>query len=209
MQQHLGGALCLPERAGYLTIVHAQCEAHDQRFPTIVRQAGNFLENLGKLGADLDQFFRVMAGRDLARRLKWCLRLARPVAIEIDRKVLSDPDEPRAQWPTVSLLDRLGEVAVCLHKDLLGEIFGVMMIAEAVVRKRVDIAQVLGVSLFETTIEFRLAEPVAVLASAWRELLFAWRECVFVAWRKSVVRTRLLVFRHIVSVPLPKRAATP
>ena len=96
-----------------------------------------------QLLAPLDERLGVVWRADDRRVLDRGLRLARAVAVEVRREVVGDPDEPRAQRAAVGLALRALEVPVGLQEGLLGQVLRVVVIAHAVVRVRVHVAQVL------------------------------------------------------------------
>ena len=69
---------------------------------------------------------------------------------------MGDPDEPRAQGTPVGFTQSAFEVAVRLEEGLLGEVFGIVVVADAVVAVRVDVAQVDPIELCEASVELRL-----------------------------------------------------
>ena len=74
-------------------------------------------------------------------------RLARAVAVQVGGEVVGDADQPRAQRPAVGLALRALEVAVGLQERLLGQVLRVVVIADAVVRVAVHVAQVRPVEI--------------------------------------------------------------
>src|SRR5581483_10156415 len=93
VQEHLGRAVGAPECPGDLPVVHAKSEAHDQRLAAIVGELLDAVEDRLELLAPLHQRLRGVRGRDHVGVLDPRLRLARPVAIEVRRQVVGDPDE--------------------------------------------------------------------------------------------------------------------
>ena len=81
---------------------------------------------------------------------------------------MGDADEPRAQRAAVGLALGALEVPVGLQEGLLGEVLGVVVVADAVVGVGVDVAQVIAVELLEVAVELglRLAREGGRLASA-------------------------------------------
>ena len=69
---------------------------------------------------------------------------------------MRDADQPRAQRPAVGLAQRPLEVAVGLQEGLLGQVLGVVMVADPVVGVGVDVAQVRPVELGELRVELGL-----------------------------------------------------
>jgi hypothetical protein len=80
----------------------------------------------------------------------------RTIAVEVGGEVVSDPDQPRAQRPSVRLASRPFEVPVGLEKGLLGEVLRVVMVADPVVRVGIDVAQVGSIQVLEGTVELGL-----------------------------------------------------
>ena len=60
------------------------------------------------------------------------------------------------QRPAVGLAQRALEVPVGLQEGLLGEVLGVVVVADPVVAVGVDVAQVAAVELGEASVELRL-----------------------------------------------------
>ena len=60
---------------------------------------------------------------------------------------MGDPDQPRAQRPPVGFALGALEVAIGLQERLLGQVLGVVVVADAVVGVAVDVAQVRPVEL--------------------------------------------------------------
>ena len=77
------------------------------------------------------------------------LRPARAVAVVVRGQVVGDADQPGPQRPAVRLALRPLEVAVGLEEGLLGEVLGVVVVPDAVVRVAVDVAQMRAVELGE------------------------------------------------------------
>jgi hypothetical protein len=69
---------------------------------------------------------------------------------------VGDPDEPRPQRAPLRLALCPLEVTVGLQERLLGEVLGVVVVADPVVRVRVDVAQVRLVELREGRVELGL-----------------------------------------------------
>ena len=105
------------------------------------------LEDPLEVVAVLDQRLGRVRRRDRARVVDRRLRLARAVAVVVRRQVVGDPDQPRPQRPPVRLALRALEVPVGLQERLLGEVLGVVVVADPVVRVRVDVAQMRPVEL--------------------------------------------------------------
>ncbi len=78
---------------------------------------------------------------------------ARAVAVVVGGEVVSDPDQPRPQRPPVGLAQRALEVPVGLQERLLGEVLGVVVVADPVVGVAVDVAQMRAVELGEVRVE--------------------------------------------------------
>ena len=174
MQQHLGGAVGASERPGDLPVVHPQREAHDQRLAAVIGQLLDPGEDRLELLAALDQRLGGVRRRDHPRVLDRRLRLAGAVTVEVGRQVVRDADEPRPQRPAVGFAQRPLEVAVGLQKRLLGEVLGIVVVADPVVAVGVDVAQVGAVELGEPGVELRLVlgvpsstawEPISVQAA--------------------------------------------
>ena len=70
---------------------------------------------------------------------------------------MRDPDEPRPQRAAVGLAQRALEVPVGLQEGLLGEVLGVVVVADAVVAVGVDVAQMRAVQLAESGVQLGLA----------------------------------------------------
>jgi hypothetical protein len=93
------------------------------------------------------------------------LGLARAVAIEVGREVVGDADQPRPQRPPVRLAPGALEVPVGLEKRLLGEVLGVVVVADSVVGVGVHVAQVRAVELRELAVELDLVHQFLHLTS--------------------------------------------
>src|SRR6185503_13066483 len=91
-------------------------------------------------------------GRVVDRRL----RAPGPVAIQVRRQIVGDPDEPRSQWTAVRLVHGPLEVPVGLQERLLRQVLGVVVVPHPVVGVRVDVPQVCPVELRELAIELLL-----------------------------------------------------
>ena len=98
----------------------------------------------------------VCSVRERARVVDRRLRPARAVAVVVGREVVGDADQPRAQRPALGLALRALEVPVGLQERLLGEVLGVVVVADPVVRVGVDVAQVRPVEVGEVRVELRL-----------------------------------------------------
>src|SRR5687767_1694756 len=114
VDEHLGRAVRLAQRARDLAVVHAQGEAHDQGLPALVRQPFELSHQQAELLPALDHpLRRVRMGRRLDGLDVRC-RPTRAVAVEIRREVVGDADEPRAHGPAGGLAARAVEVPVRL-----------------------------------------------------------------------------------------------
>ena len=69
---------------------------------------------------------------------------------------MGDPDQPRPQRPAVGLAPGPVEVPVGLQEGLLGEVLGVVVVADPVVGVGVDVAQVGPVEVLEGAVQLRL-----------------------------------------------------
>jgi hypothetical protein len=76
--------------------------------------------------------------------------------VVVGGEVVSDPDEPRAERAAVRLPPGALEVAVGLEERLLGDVLGVVVVADPVVRVRVDVTEVIAVELLEGAVELGL-----------------------------------------------------
>ena len=115
------------------------------------------VEHAAQLVASLDQLLgRVRRGEGAVVSSIGEDGLARAVAVEVGGEVVGDADQPRAQRPAVGLALRALEVAVGLQERLLGQILGVVMVADAVVGVAVDVAQMRAVEVGELRVELRL-----------------------------------------------------
>src|SRR5947207_14545490 len=153
VDEHLRGALRPPERPRDLLVVHAEREAHDQRFAPVVRQRRHAGEHRLELLASLHDRLRVVRGGDQRRVLELRLRPARAVAVVVRREVVRDADQPRPKRPAARLALRALEVPVGLEERLLREVLGVVVVARAVVAVAVDVAQVCAVQVAELAVE--------------------------------------------------------
>ncbi len=75
---------------------------------------------------------------------------------------MGDPDQPGPQRPAVGLAAGAIEVAVGLQEGLLGEVLGVVLVADPVVGVGVDVAQVGPVEVLEGAVELRLGGRLEV-----------------------------------------------
>src|SRR5262245_52991098 len=156
MYKHLGRAVGAPHCPRDLPIVHTQREAHDERFAAVVRKLLDPDEDPGQLVAPLHQVLGRVHRAERARVLDRRLGLARPVAIEVRREVVRDADQPWPQRAAVGLPQRPLVVAIGLQEGLLGQVLGVVVIANPVVGVGVDVPKVRSVELRELLIELRL-----------------------------------------------------
>src|SRR4051812_4468408 len=156
VQEHLGRAIGPAERPGDLPVRHVEREAHDQRVAAIVGEAVEPVQHQAQLLAPLhDLLGAVWVGRRLDG-IERGLGTARSVAVVVRGEVVGDPDQPRTQRSAVRLAPRPLEVPIGLKKGLLGDVLRVVMVADPVVRVRVDVAQMGAVELLEGAVELRL-----------------------------------------------------
>ncbi len=73
---------------------------------------------------------------------------------------MGDANQPGPQRPAVGLATGAVEVPVGLQKGLLGEVLGVVLVADPVVGVGVDVAQVSPVEVLEGAVELRLGGRV-------------------------------------------------
>jgi hypothetical protein len=85
--------------------------------------------------------------------------------VVVGSEVVRDPDEPRSQGTPVRLAAGALEVPVCLEEGLLGDVLGVVVVADAVVGVRVDVAQVIAIELLEGAIELGFRLPGLAVVS--------------------------------------------
>ncbi len=69
---------------------------------------------------------------------------------------MSDADQPRSQWPSIGPPPCTIEVSVGLQEGLLGQILGVVMVADSVIGIGIDVAQVGPVEILEGAVELGL-----------------------------------------------------
>jgi hypothetical protein len=93
----------------------------------------------------LDDPLRAVRRGDRLALLEDPLRPARPVAVVVGSQVVGDADEPRPQGPSVRLSSRALEVPIRLEEGLLGDVLGVVVVADAVVGVRVDVAEMVAI----------------------------------------------------------------
>src|SRR4051794_33642522 len=156
VQQHLGRAVGAVQGAGDLAVVHAEREAHDQRLAAVVGQLLDAAQDAGEIVTILDQPLGRVRGGERAGVVDVGLRPARAVAVVVRREVVGDADQPRPQRAPLGFLLGAREVAVRLQERLLGQVLGVVVVADAVVRVRVDVLQVCLVELAEVGVELGL-----------------------------------------------------
>src|SRR5436190_9536737 len=140
VQQDLGRAVASAQRPRDLAIRHPKCEPHDQRLAAVLREPLQPVHDQPQLLAPSDDALGVVRMRGRLDRVQPGLRATCPVAVVVGGEVVCDPDQPRSQRPAVRLATRALEVPVGLQEGLLGEVLGVVVVADAVVRVRVDVA---------------------------------------------------------------------
>ena len=114
------------------------------------------VEHAAELVAPLDQLLGRVRRGERRRLVDRRGRLARAVAVEVRGEVVRDADQPRAQRPPVRFALRALEVPVGLQERLLGQVLGVVVVADAVVGVAVDVAQMRAVELGELRVELGL-----------------------------------------------------
>ena len=91
--------------------------------------------------------------------------LSSGVAMEVRGEVVRDPDQPGPERPSVRFLAGPRKMPVGLQKCLLGQVLGVVMVADPVVRVRIDIPEMIAVELLEFAIDFGLVVHPTTLHS--------------------------------------------
>jgi hypothetical protein len=74
---------------------------------------------------------------------------------------VGDADEPGPQGAAVGLTAGPLEVAIGLEERLLGDVLGVVVVADPVVGVGVDVAEVIAIEALEGAVELGLRLPVA------------------------------------------------
>ena len=131
--------------------------------------------HLAQLLAALDDRLGAVRGGERLDVVERRLRAPRAVAVVVGGEVVGDPDQPGPQRPAVGLAPGALEVPVGLQEGLLGEVLGVVVVADPVVGVGVDVAQVGPVEILEGAVELRLrgrseaepAPPSGNRRSAW------------------------------------------
>ena len=100
-----------------------------------------------ELVAPLDELLGGVGSGERGRLVDRPGGLARAVAVEVGSEVVGDPDQPGPQRPPVGFALGALEVTVGLKEGLLGQILGVVVVADAVVGVAVDVAQMGAVEL--------------------------------------------------------------
>src|SRR5436190_13606092 len=161
MDQDLRGAVRAAQSARDLAVVHAEREAHDHGVAAVVRQVLEMVHHPLQLLASLDDPLGPVRRGDRLRFLEHALRPARPIAVIVRGQVVRDADEPGSQGAPVRLTARALEVSVGLEERLLSDVLRVMVVAHAVVRVRIDVAEVVAIETLEGAVELGLRLPVA------------------------------------------------
>src|SRR4051794_6261595 len=156
VNQDLGRPVGATERARDLTVVHAEREAHDQRVAAVIGQVLEVLHDALQLLPALDDLLGPVQRRDRLRLLEDPLRAPGPVAVVVRCEVVRDPDEPGPERPPIRLSASALEVPVGLEECLLGDVLGVVVVADPVVGVRIDVAQVVAVEALEGAVELSL-----------------------------------------------------
>src|SRR5436305_2183167 len=112
--------------------------------------------HLAQLLPSLGDRLGAVAGGDRVGDLERGLWSARAIAVVIGSEVVGDADQPGPQWPAVGLATRPVDVTVGLQEGLLGEVLGVVLVADPVVGVGIDVAQVGSVEILEGAIELGL-----------------------------------------------------
>jgi hypothetical protein len=108
----------------------------------------------------LDDSLRAVRRGDRLGLLQHPLRAARAIPVIVRGEVVGDADEPGAQRAAVGLTPRALEVAVGLQEGLLGDVLGVVVVADPVIGVGVDVAKVVAVEALEGAVELGLGLPV-------------------------------------------------
>ena len=131
-------------------------EAHDQRVASVIGQVLKVLHDPLQLLSPLDDLLGSVRRGERLGVLEHPLGPPGAVAVVVRGEVVGDPDEPGAKRAPVRLAPGALEVAVRLEERLLGDVLGVVVVTDPVVRVRVDIAQVIAIELLEGAIELGL-----------------------------------------------------
>src|SRR5262249_41044023 len=83
VDQHLGGPIASAQGAGDLSVVHPQCEAHDQRLAPVVGQLLQVVHHALQLLPALDDPLRAVRRRNRLGFLEDALGAAGPVAVVV------------------------------------------------------------------------------------------------------------------------------
>src|SRR5215204_5583043 len=156
VDQHLGRSVGAAQGAGYLAVVHAEREAHDQRVAAVVGQVLEVLHDPLQLLPSLDDPLGPVRRRNRLGFLQDALRARGAVAVVVGGEVVRDTDEPRSQRAAVRLPPRPLEVPVRLEEGLFRDVLGVVVVADPVVGVGVDVSQMIAIKLLEGTVELGL-----------------------------------------------------
>src|SRR3954452_24342241 len=156
--QHLRRTFGAAQRPGDLTVVHVECEAHDQRRLPVLGQICDAGQNVTQFLASLDQLVGAVLLGQRTGVIEIRLRSTRAVAEVVCGQVVDDPDEPGAQRPPVRFGDCPLEMTVGLEERLFSEVLRVVVVGDAVIRVAVDVAQVRAVELGELSVQRRLVD---------------------------------------------------
>src|SRR5215208_7162702 len=178
VDQHLGRPVRAAERAGDLPVVHAEREPHDQGVAAVVGKSLQMIHHALQLLPPLDDPLRAVRRGDRLGLLQDALRAASAVAVVVRGEVVGDADEPGAERAPVRLAPGSLEVPIRLEERLLGDVLGVVMVTDAVVRVRVDVAQMVAIELLEGAIELCFRLPRLAVVSGDLLLLIGHRASV-------------------------------
>src|SRR5829696_2955806 len=164
VDQDLGRSVGAAQRARDLAVVHAEGEPHDQGVAAVVGQKLQMLHHALQLLSSLDDPLGPVRCGDGLRLLEHPLRAAGAVAVVVGREVVRNPDEPGPQRAAVGFTAGALEVAICLEEGLLGDVLGIVVVPDAVIRVGVDVAEVVAIELLEGAIELGFRLPGRAVA---------------------------------------------